>query len=147
MRRAGFPRNALDVVGTVGHGNDHRVAVERGSLPQVIGGRGHDLAVALEGHGRRGSHAAIIKNDAPVTRLTVLRLEVKGVFEADDKGRVGDGVGAIVAVCTRGETRNGERDRGKEAQGHQDAHRPTAAREPPRGEGSPSPSVLHNGSP
>ena len=147
MRGARLPRHTFEVVGAVGNGNDHAVAVECGGLPQVVGSSGHNLAITFEGRSRRRGDATAVEDNGPVPRLSVLRLEVVGVFEADHKRGGGDGIGTIIAVCTRGETRNGERDRSKEAQSHQEVHRPTASREPPRAEGRTSPSVLHNGSP
>ena len=147
MIRAGFPGDALDIVGAVGHGNNHRVAIEGNRLPQIVRGRGHDLAVTFKRRRIVRCHAAVVQDDSPVPGLAVLRFEVEGILESDEERSVRDDVDTVICVCTRGETGNGKRDRAEEAQGHEHAHYPAAADKPSCGEGGCGPSVLHNGSP
>ena len=137
------PRDALDVVLSVGHRNPQGVAVRTGGNPHIIRSNGHRFTVTLVRRLRDGRHATRVEHHAPITRIAVLLLERRALFNSNSERCRRDRDCPVVIVCASSKPWDRKRDGSEQAQSHQEAHQSTAPPEAARGKGRSGPCVLH----
>ena len=143
MLRSRLPRDALDIVLSIGHRDLQGVVVRTGGNPHIISGHRHRFAITLIRRLLNRRHATRVEHHAPIALIPVLLLKRRALFDSNSECRCRDGDGPVVIVCASSKSGDRKRDGGEQAQGHQEAHQSTAPSEAARGKGRSGPCVLH----